>query len=79
MTDATSLKSNLGRYGVWARAPVTRSRPSKSNRSRPSRCPSIPFHLGGALWLISWRVFQGVGGAMLMASSSAVLTDAFPA
>jgi MFS family permease len=39
-----------------------------------------PFHLdGGALWLISWRVLQGVGGAMLMASSSAILTDAFPA
>lgn len=39
-----------------------------------------PFHLGGgALWLIGWRVIQGVGGAMLMASSSAVLTDAFPA
>jgi MFS family permease len=34
---------------------------------------------GGALWLIAWRVFQGVGGAMLMASSSAILTDAFPA
>ena len=33
----------------------------------------------GALWLIAWRVVQGVGGAMLMASSSAVLTDAFPA
>jgi len=39
-----------------------------------------PFHLGsGALWLIGWRVLQGVGGAMLMASSSAILTDAFPA
>jgi MFS family permease len=39
-----------------------------------------PFHLGGgALWLIAWRVVQGVGGAMLMASSSAILTDAFPA
>ena len=34
---------------------------------------------GGALWLIGWRVIQGVGGAMLMASSSAILTDAFPA
>ncbi len=33
----------------------------------------------GALWLIGWRVVQGVGGAMLMASSSAILTDAFPA
>lgn len=39
-----------------------------------------PLHLsGGALWLIGWRVLQGVGGAMLMASSSAILTDAFPA
>lgn len=39
-----------------------------------------PFHLGGgAIWLIAWRVVQGIGGAMLMASSSAILTDAFPA
>lgn len=39
-----------------------------------------PFHLGGgAVWIIAWRVVQGVGGAMLMASSSAILTDAFPA
>ena len=39
-----------------------------------------PFHLkSGALWLIGWRVVQGVGGAMLMATSSAILTDAFPA
>lgn len=38
-----------------------------------------PFHLGGgAVWLIAWRVVQGVGGAMLMASSAAILTDAFP-
>nr|WP_230982263.1 MFS transporter [Mycolicibacterium holsaticum] len=38
-----------------------------------------PFHLGpGALWLIGWRVVQGIGGAMLMASSAAILTDAFP-
>jgi MFS family permease len=39
-----------------------------------------PFHLDrGAVWLIGWRVIQGIGGAMLMASSSAILTDAFPA
>jgi len=39
-----------------------------------------PFHLdGGALWLIGWRIVQGVGGAMLMASAGAILTDAFPA
>ena len=38
-----------------------------------------PFHLdAGAWWLIGWRVLQGVGGAMLMASSGAILTDAFP-
>jgi MFS family permease len=33
---------------------------------------------GGALWLIGWRVLQAVGGAMLMANSPAILTDAFP-
>jgi MFS family permease len=32
----------------------------------------------GALWLIAWRVVQGVGGALLMANSTAILTDAFP-
>jgi len=32
----------------------------------------------GILWLIVMRIFQGVGGAMLMANSSAILTDAFP-
>jgi MFS family permease len=31
-----------------------------------------------ALWIIIMRVLQGVGGAMLMANSSALLTDAFP-
>jgi MFS family permease len=34
---------------------------------------------GGALWLIAWRVVQAVGGAMLMANSAAIITDAFPA
>jgi MFS family permease len=33
----------------------------------------------GALWLIIWRVVQAFGGAMLMANSTAILTDAFPA
>lgn len=31
-----------------------------------------------AIWLIVWRIIQGVGGAFLMANSSAILTDAFP-
>jgi MFS family permease len=39
-----------------------------------------PFHAGtGAMWIILWRVVQGVGGAMLFANSTAILTDAFPA
>jgi MFS family permease len=33
----------------------------------------------GALWLIGFRVIQAVGGAMIMANSPAILTDAFPA
>jgi MFS family permease len=32
----------------------------------------------GAIWLILMRVGQGVGGALLFANSSAILTDAFP-
>src|SRR6266566_2771939 len=31
-----------------------------------------------ALWLVIMRVFQGVGAALLMANSAAILTDAFP-
>ncbi|MHB1733089.1 MAG: MFS transporter [Ferrimicrobium acidiphilum] len=33
---------------------------------------------GGALWLIAMRLGQGLGGALLMANSAALLTDAFP-
>ncbi|WP_412742133.1 MFS transporter [Krasilnikovia sp. MM14-A1004] len=32
---------------------------------------------GGAMWLIGWRVVQAIGGAMLMANSAAIITDAF--
>jgi len=32
-----------------------------------------------AMWLIVWRVVQGIGGAFLFANSTAILTDAFPA
>jgi MFS family permease len=39
-----------------------------------------PLHAGaGALWLILWRLVQGVGAAMLFANSTAIITDAFPA
>ncbi len=41
---------------------------------------SVTFMTGvpGALWIIIMRVFQGVGGALLFANSTAILTDAFP-
>ena len=43
-------------------------------------CTFDPFEGGnGALWLIGWRIVQAVGGAMLFANSTAILTDAFPA
>jgi len=41
-----------------------------------SLCPW--FGSKGALWLIVWRVVQGIGGALLTANSAAILTDAFP-
>jgi MFS family permease len=31
-----------------------------------------------ALWIIGWRVVQAIGGSMLFANSTAILTDAFP-
>jgi MFS family permease len=34
-------------------------------------------HAAG-IWLITMRIFQAVGAAMLMANSAAILTDAFP-
>jgi MFS family permease len=38
-----------------------------------------PFRGGnGALWLIIWRVVQGIGAAMLFSNSTAIITDAFP-
>ena len=38
-----------------------------------------PYHGGrGALWLVIWRLVQGIGGAMLFANSSAIIADAFP-
>jgi MFS family permease len=33
----------------------------------------------GAIYLVILRLFQGVGGAFLLANSAAILTDAFPA
>ncbi len=41
-----------------------------------SLCPWA--HGAGAMWLIVWRIVQGIGGALLMANSTAILTDAFP-
>jgi MFS family permease len=41
---------------------------------------SLTPHIGaaGAMELIGMRVVQGIGGALLMANSTAILTDAFP-
>ncbi|GHF25684.1 hypothetical protein GCM10017786_69830 [Amycolatopsis deserti] len=41
---------------------------------------AITWMTGGAaaIWMIAWRIVQGIGGAFLMANSSAILTDAFP-
>jgi MFS family permease len=47
----------------------------------PSILLSVTWMTGAhaAMWLIGWRIVQGIGGAFLMANSSAILTDAFPA
>src|SRR5947209_19920574 len=33
----------------------------------------------GAMWLIIWRVVQGIGGAFLFANAAAIVSEAFPA
>jgi MFS family permease len=33
----------------------------------------------GALYLVVFRIFQGIGGACLLANAAAIITDAFPA
>ncbi|UGS38952.1 MFS transporter [Capillimicrobium parvum] len=33
----------------------------------------------GAVYLIAWRIVQGIGGACLLANSAAIIADAFPA
>jgi MFS family permease len=40
--------------------------------------PLQPGNTSLLLWLIVMRIGQGVGGAMLLANSAAILTDAFP-
>ena len=39
----------------------------------------MPTGDGAAWYLVGMRIVQGIGGAMLMANSTAILTDAFPA
>jgi MFS family permease len=41
---------------------------------------SVTWMHGGAaaIWLIVMRIGQGIGGSLLFANSSAILTDAFP-
>jgi len=41
-----------------------------------SVCPTSGVR--GAQWLIGWRLIQALGGSMLTANSTAILTDAFP-
>ena len=40
--------------------------------------PCVLTGTAGALWLIGFRVVQAVWAAMLMANSTAILTDSFP-
>ena len=75
------LVVTLGRLGdMYGRVRDLQRRASSSSRSASIALALDPLHGGGgALWLIVWRVVQGVGGAMLFANSTAILTDAFPA
>jgi MFS family permease len=73
------LVVSLGRLGdMYGRVRCTTSASRLHRRLDPAVARPLDHRGGGALWLIGWRVVQGVGGAMLFANSTAILTDAFP-
>ncbi len=55
--------------------------PSRSNSTLGAVLLSLVWSHGstGALELVILRMFQAIGGALLMANSAAIITDAFPA
>ena len=71
------------RSGAWATSTAGSGCTTRASRSSRLGALALPFDPftgpAGALWLIGFRVIQAVGGAMLMANSPAILTDAFPA
>ena len=68
------LGDMFGRVRMY-NAGLRASSASRRSRCRCARGPAAQ----GALWLIGFRVVQGIGGALLIANSAAILTDAFPA
>ena len=74
------LVVSFGRLGdIYGRVRIYNLGFVDLHRSPRSRSSFDPFTGGGgALWLIGWRVVQAVGGSMLFANSTAILTDAFP-
>ena len=75
------LVVTLGRLGdIYGRVRMYNAglRHLRAGRAGPAVRPDVTGP-AGALWLIGFRVIQAVGGAMLMANSPAILTDAFPA
>ena len=51
---------------------------SRSSPRRRSPCRSPQDRRAAATYLIVMRIVQGVGGAMLLANATAIITDAFP-
>ena len=73
------LVISLGRLATSSVACASSTWASSSSRWRRSSWRSTPTTAaGGAIWLVLWRLVQGVGGAMFFANSSAILVDAFP-
>jgi MFS family permease len=66
------LGDTLGRVRMYNLGFVVFSAASVALALTPGRGSSA------ALWIIGWRVVQAVGGSMLFANSTAILTDAFP-
>ncbi len=74
------LVVTLGRFGdMYGRVRVYRAGLAVFTAASVALALTPDSGEAAALWLIGWRLAQGVGGAMLMANSAAIITDAFPA
>ena len=69
---------SLGRVAISTAGSACTTWASPSSRCLDPALGDLAHRSARRLWIIIMRIFQGVGGAFLVANSIAILTDAFP-